>query len=71
MVARENKVIDIESEILTIEEVQTLLNIGKNTAYDLVKKAYKEKMPFPVIKIGRVYRVPREKFMIWLRNGSE
>lgn len=49
--------------VYTISEVQELLNIGKNTAYDFIKKA-----PFPVIKIGTTYRIPKDGFDRWLQQ---
>lgn len=65
-----NPVILLETEILSVEDIQEVLQVGKNSAYDLVKKAYENKSPFPVIKIGRLYRVPKQKFMDWIRNGD-
>ena len=37
-----------------IEDIQEILGIGRNAAYSFVQKAYKEKTPFRVIKIGKL-----------------
>lgn len=48
-------------EFLTIEEVQKILRIGKNQAYDLCKSG-----DFPVLKIRHAYRIPKDEFQKWL-----
>jgi len=52
-------------EFLTIEEVQQILRIGKNSAYDLCKRE-----DFPCVKIGRSYRVPKKDFEEWLSKQT-
>lgn len=53
-------------EFLTIEEVQQILRIGKNSAYDLCKRE-----DFPCVKIGRSYRVPKKEFEEWLSKQMQ
>lgn len=48
----------------TISDIQTILNISRNTAYALLKQ--KE---FRWIRVGRSYRISKESFDEWLRNG--
>lgn len=61
------EVIDIEEKkMYEIEDVQDMLGICRTNAYDLVKKAYKNQGPFRVIKIGRLYRIPKKSFDNWL-----
>lgn len=50
-------------EILTVKEVQEILKIGTNTAYNLIHSK-----AFPVIKIGQCYRIPAASFYTWLEN---
>ena len=40
-------------EILTVGELRQILKISTNTAYNLIHSG-----SFPVIKIGRTYRIP-------------
>ena len=47
-------------EFLTIKDIQNILKIGKNVAYDLCKRA-----DFPAIKIGGSYRIPLDEFNKW------
>lgn len=46
---------------MTVSDVQKAMNIGRNTAYDLVNRA-----DFPKIRLGRKIIIPRDAFMRWL-----
>ena len=50
-------------EILTVREMQQILKIGTNSAYNLIHSG-----AFPVIKIGQTYRIPAGPFYAWLEN---
>jgi len=47
--------------MITVDELQKLLDIGKDLAYSLVRRK-----DFPSIKIGREYRVLTEQLGTWL-----
>jgi predicted DNA-binding transcriptional regulator AlpA len=51
--------------ILTVKDVQKILQIGSNSAYNLMHSKI-----FPVIKIGHSFRIPAEPFYYWL-NGRK
>jgi excisionase family DNA binding protein len=51
--------------ILTVEEIQEILCIGKNTAYELM-----DQQGFPCIKIGRLKRIPRDQFFEWISKAG-
>ena len=50
---------------LTLKDVQDILQIGTNSAYGLLHSH-----AFPVIKIGRSYRIPAEPFYDWLNHSN-
>lgn len=50
-----------QQEIFTVKEIQHILRIGQVNAYQLIRTP-----GFPVIKIGRAYRIPRASFYDWL-----
>lgn len=52
-------------DYLTVQEIQKILRIGKNTAYDLCKSG-----EFPVLKIGNAYRVNRVEFEKWCEHST-
>ncbi len=41
-----------DKKVYEVKNIQSLLGIGRNTAYEFIRQAYKEKGPFRVIKIG-------------------
>lgn len=43
------------NDILTVDELCEVLNIGKNTAYKLLKNG-----DIKSIKIGRIYKIPKK-----------
>lgn len=50
-------------------EIRELLGIGKEKVYEFLEKVYKQQEPFMVIKIGKLYKIPKESFNRWL-NGE-
>jgi excisionase family DNA binding protein len=46
----------VERLTVTIEEAAKLLGIGRNTAYELARQ---DRLPVPVIRLGRRIVVPR------------
>ena len=52
--------------VYDLADIQKLLKIGRTASYDFIAKVYKEGRPFPVLKIGSMYRIPKERFDMWL-----
>ena len=52
------------------KNLQELLGIGRTRAYELVKEAYKTQQPFKVIKLGKLYRIPKKPFDDWLEGNT-
>lgn len=59
----------LEKKVYDAEDIQKLLGIGRSKAYAFLDEAYENQKPFRVIKIGKLYRVPKEAFDKWL-NGE-
>lgn len=53
-----------KQETFTVREIRDILNIGINTAYNLVHSN-----AFPVVKIGHSYRIPKDSFYTWLNTS--
>ena len=49
--------------VYTVEEIENILGISKNTAYALVKSG-----EFQSVKIGGQYRISKKSFDDWLDN---
>ena len=51
-------------KLYTTKELQSELNIGKNTVYKLVKLK-----GFPKIQIGKRILIPKEEFAKWIKDN--
>lgn len=60
---------EIETIVYDLTDIQERLKIGRTTAYDFIRKVYKEKTPFPVLKVGRMYRIPKAGFENWISGN--
>nr|WP_288547797.1 helix-turn-helix domain-containing protein [uncultured Blautia sp.] len=58
------------SKLYDIEDLQELLGIGRTRAYQLVKEAYEKQQPFKVIKLGKLYRIPKNPFDDWMEGNT-
>lgn len=47
--------------VLTVTELQEILNVGRNTAYSLLRSG-----AVPSIKVGKKYRIPRDAVLHYL-----
>lgn len=54
---------NINSEVYTVKDVQNILGVCRNTAYELFRDP-----PFAVIKLGKTYRVSKVVFDRWLHQ---
>ena len=55
-----------QKRVYTVEEIQEILGIGKNAAYDLIKTG-----KFNTIKVGGHYRISKKSFDAWLDKIEE
>lgn len=51
--------------VLSVEDISDTLAIGRNKAYALVKTG-----AIRAIKIGQHYRIPRDEFIEFVKNGA-
>lgn len=59
-----------EKRVYNSRDIMELLDISKNKTNEIIKKAYEEKGPFRVIKVGTDYRISKKSFDDWLEHGS-
>ena len=55
-----------EKRVYTIREIMDILNIGKNSAYNLIHSGN-----FHYVKIGGHYRISKKSFDEWLESSKE
>ena len=51
----------VEKRVYTVEEIASILNIGRTSAYLLVKEDH-----FKIVRIGNVIRISKKSFDEWL-----
>ena len=61
---------DKEKRVYEVEDIQEILNIGRTKVYAFIQETYKTQKPFKVIKIGNVYRIPKDSFDRWLNDEN-
>ena len=60
----------VDQQVYLAGDIQRMLGIGKSKAYTFLEDVYKQKTPpFRVLKIGKLFRVPKKGFDEWL-NGD-
>ena len=52
-------------EILTVKDLCEILDIGKNTAYNLLKSG-----EIKSVKIGKIYKIPKDYLIKYLTSKS-
>ena len=55
-------------KVYEAKDIQKILKIGKNKIYDFLEDVYSNTHFFKVIKIGKLYRVPKKSFNDWLNS---
>jgi len=53
-------------DILTIDELMDYLNVGRNTAYELLRKG-----EIKAFKIGKIWKVSRKAIDEYISNSSK
>ena len=65
--AEPEKVIE-DKKVYLAQDIQNLLGIGRSRCYTYLEEVYKKQEPFRVIKIGKLFCIPKQYFGNWL-NG--
>lgn len=67
---------DIEEKTVEVQvyypaEIRVILGISKSRVYTFLDEIYKQKNPpFKVIKIGKLFRIPKRGFDEWLTQSA-
>ena len=51
--------------VLTPMDIAAVLGILRNTAYELIHSE-----DFPILRVGKQYRVSRKRFLTWLESQA-
>ena len=59
----------VNQQVYLAADIQKILGIGKSKSYTFLEEIYNQKNPpFKVLKIGKLFRVPKKGFDEWV-NG--
>ena len=64
----DKKEASFDKQVYSIEDIQQMLGIGRSKIYSFIEEVNKKQEPFKVIRIGRIYRIPKGPFDKWI-NG--
>ncbi len=56
-------------KVYDVCDIQNILGLGRTNTYKFLEETYHKQNPFIVLKIGKLYKVPKESFDLWL-NGQ-
>lgn len=57
---------DIEKLVYDAEDIQRILGMSRSKTYNFLNVVAKNKHPFRVMKIGRLYKIPKDSFDKWI-----
>jgi len=58
--------LDQYDDVLTVTDLQEILSVGRNFAYDLLRNG-----EIPSIKVGKKYRIPKEAVLYYLSKWKQ
>ena len=51
--------------VLTPTDIAAILGVSRNTSYEVLHSEN-----FPAFKVGKLYRVPRDEFLLWMESQT-
>ena len=56
-------------KVYEVSDIQKILGLGRSKTYEFLDEVYRNGKPFNVIKIGKLYKVPKDSFDKWIDGG--
>lgn len=57
--------------VYDVTDIQKILGLSRSKVYLWLEEVYKAKLPFRVIKIGKLYKIPKDSFDKWINGNCE
>lgn len=57
--------------VYDVTDIQKILGLSRSKVYLWLEEVYKAKLPFRVIKIGKLYKIPKDSFDKWIEGNCE
>lgn len=60
----------MDSELLfyDVVDIQKMLGLGRSTTYTWIQAIFKVQQPFKVVKVGKLYKIPKKSFDTWIKK---
>lgn len=58
------------TKVYLASDIQKALSLGRSKTYQFLEEVYQRQEPFRVIKVGKLFRVPRESFDQWINAAQ-
>lgn len=62
---------ETDAKVYCAGDVQKILGLGRSSVYRFLDEVYENNRPFRIIRIGKLYRIPKEPFDQWLEGQGE
>ena len=59
------------TRVYLASDIQKALSLGRSKTYQFLEEVYQRQEPFRVIKVGKLFRVPRESFDRWINAAQK
>ncbi len=56
--------------VYDVSDIQTILGLGRTKTYKFLEEIYHKQNPFTVLKIGKLYKVPKDSFDMWMKGQN-
>ena len=53
-------------KVYFVEDIQKFMCLGRSKTYEFLQQVYEDKGPFRVIKVGKLFRIPKQSFNNWI-----
>lgn len=57
--------------VYDVADIQKILGLSRSKVYLWLEEIYKVQFPFRVIKIGKLYKIPKDSFDKWIAGNCE
>ena len=57
--------------VYDVTDIQKILGLSRSKAYLWMEEVYQAKIPFRVVKIGKLYKIPKDSFDKWIKGNCE
>ena len=55
-------------EVYNPNEIKIILKLSRSTLYTFLDEVYRNQKPFKVLKVGKLYKIPKDSFDNWVKG---